>query len=197
MSTVVPLKPRTRKLADLLQLRLDLAGIKPAIWRRIVVPESITRARLHHVIQCVMGWHGGHLHEFEIAGERYGIPDPEFDWGDPPRSEQRIQLKTALAGMKSFKYLYDFGDHWEHRIKVEKRHPPDPILSACALCLTGANAAPPEDVGGAPGYADFLEAILDPDHPEHHAMRAWCGEDFEPGHFDLSAVNERLERLRV
>ena len=80
---------------------------------------------------------------------------------------------------------------------MEKRHPPDPILSACALCLTGANAAPPEDVGGAPGYADFLEAILDPDHPEHHAMRAWCGEDFEPGHFDLSAVNERLERLRV
>ena len=99
--------------------------------------------------------------------------------------------------MKSFKYLYDFGDHWEHRIKVEKRHPPDPILSACALCLTGANAAPPEDVGGAPGYADFLEAILDPDHPEHHAIRAWCGEDFEPGLFDLSAVNERLERLRV
>lgn len=197
MSTVVPLKPRTRKPADLLQLRIDLAGIKPAIWRRIVVPESITLGRLHHVIQCVMGWHGGHLHEFEIAGERYGIPDPEFDWGDPPRSEQRIQLKTALAGMKSFKYLYDFGDHWEHRIKVEKRHPPDPILSASALCLTGANAAPPEDVGGAAGYADFLEAILDPDHPEHHAMRAWCGEAFEPGRFDLSEVNERLERLKV
>ena len=102
MSTVVPLKPRTRKPADLLQLRIELAEIKPAIWRRIVVPESITLARLHHVIQCVMGWHGGHLHEFEIAGERYGIPDPEFDWGEPPRSEQRIQLKTALAGMRSF-----------------------------------------------------------------------------------------------
>ena len=97
MSTVVPLKPRTRKPADLLQLRIELAGIKPAIWRRIVVPESITLARLHHVIQGVMGWHGGHLHEFEIAGERYGIPDPEFDWGDPPRSEQRIQLKTAVT----------------------------------------------------------------------------------------------------
>ena len=52
-------------------------------------------------------------------------------------------------------------------------------------------------MGGAPGYTDFLEAILDPDHPEHQEMRAWCGEDFEPGHFDLSAVNERLERLKV
>jgi hypothetical protein len=181
MSTVVPLKPRTRKPADLLQLRIELAEIKPAIWRRIVVPESITLARLHHVIQCVMGWHGGHLHEFEIAGERYGIPDPEFDWGDPPRSEQRIQLKTALAGMKSFKYLYDFGDHWEHRIKVEKRHPPDPILSASALCLTGANAAPPEDVGGAPGYADFLEAILDPDHPNTTPCGRGAGRTSSPG----------------
>ena len=56
---------------------------------------------------------------------------------------------------------------------------------------------PPEDVGGAPGYADFLEAILDPNHPEHLAMREWCGEDFEPGCFDLSGVNERLERLKV
>ena len=164
MSTVVPLKPRTRKPADLLQLRIELSGIQPAIWRRIVVPESITLSRLHHVIQCIMGWSGGHLHEFEIAGERYGIPDPEFDWGDPPRSEQRIQRKTALVGMTSFTYLYDFGDHWEHRIKVEQRHPPDSILSASALCLAGANGAPPEDVGGAPGYAHFLKAILNPHH---------------------------------
>jgi len=28
-------------------------------------------------------------------------------------------------------------------------------------------------------------------------MRAWCGEAFEPGRFDLSEVNERLERLKV
>jgi len=83
MSTVVPLKPGTRKPADLLQLRIELTEVQPAIWRRIVVPESITLGRLHHVIQCVMGWRGGHLHEFEIAGERYGIPDPEFDCKPP------------------------------------------------------------------------------------------------------------------
>lgn len=99
--------------------------------------------------------------------------------------------------MRSFTYLYDFGDHWEHWIKVEKRHPPHPILPTSVLCLTGANAAPPEDVGSAPGYAEFLEAILNPDHPEHHTMREWCGEGFEPGRFDLSAVHESLERLKV
>ncbi|MBL8447874.1 MAG: hypothetical protein JNJ44_10730 [Zoogloeaceae bacterium] len=46
-------------------------------------------------LSSVMGWHGGHLHELEVAGERYGTPDPEFDWGNPPRSDWRIQLKTA------------------------------------------------------------------------------------------------------
>lgn len=80
---------------------------------------------------------------------------------------------------------------------MEKRHQPDPILSASALCLDGANATPPEDVGGAPGYADFLEAILDLNHREHHAMWAWCGQDFEFRPPDLSAVNESLEGLKV
>ena len=80
---------------------------------------------------------------------------------------------------------------------MEKHHPPDPILSASALSLAGTNATPPENVGSAPGYTDFLEAILDPDHPENLAMREWCGADFDPGHFDLSVVNKRLEKLKV
>lgn len=103
-----------------------------------------------------------------------------------------------MRGMKSFKCIYDCGDHWEHRIKVGKCHPPDPILSASALGLNGAKAAPPGEVGGAPGYTDVLEAIPDPGlPPQYQEMLAWCGEGFEPGRFDLSAVNDSLERLKV
>ena len=97
--------------------------------------------------------------------------------------------------MKSFKYIYDFGDHWEHRIKVEKRHPPDPILSASALCLTSANAAPPEDVGGAPGYADFLEAMADPEHEEHDRMLEWYGGKFDPDEAEIGRILDNFERL--
>ena len=112
MSPVVPLKqPRSKKIPDLLQLRIELAWIKPKIWRRIVVPESITLGNLHHVLQRAFNWGDYHLHEFDIDGERFGIPDPEFDW-EPVRSEKRIQLKSALRGLTSFKYIYDFGDHW-------------------------------------------------------------------------------------
>ena len=49
--------------------------------------------------------------------------------------------------------------NWQHRIKVEKALVPDPDMRR-PLCLGGQNACPPEDVGGVPGYADFLEAIV-------------------------------------
>lgn len=197
MSPVIPLmKPKGKKIPDLLQLRIELAWIKPKIWRRIVVPESITLGKLHHVLQLTFGWHDCHLHEFEIGGERFGTPDPDFDW-EPVRSEQRIQLKTALSGLLSFKYIYDFGDHWEHRIKVERKLLGDPELTHCAFCLGGANAAPPEDVGGAPGYADFVLTITDPNHPEYQQMREWYGDAFDPTRFDSSALNLAYQDFKI
>lgn len=85
----------------LLQLHIELTWIKPAIWRRVAVPERITLSKLHQVIQAVMGWSDTHLHEFEIAGESYGIPDP--DWGPPVVSEQRKTLTKVLYGAKAFR----------------------------------------------------------------------------------------------
>ena len=131
-------KAVTKTSGPLVQLKIELAGIKPAIWRRVVVPQKITLAKLHQVIQAAMGWTDSHLHEFEIAGCRFGTPDPEFDFGDPVVSEKRATLGAALEGRKTFRYVYDFGDDWEHKIKVEK------VLSADAcpvpLCIGGDNA---------------------------------------------------------
>ena len=31
-----------------------------------------------------------------------------------------------------------------------------------------------QDCGGASGYEEFLEAISNPDDPEHNAMAVWC-----------------------
>jgi hypothetical protein len=110
--------------------------------------------------------------------------------------EARKTLVKALCGKKTFDYLYDFGDSWDHRIKVEKRLP---AITAPQLpyCIEGANACPPEDVGGAPGYADFLEVMADPKHPEHDDMVAWHGEVFEPAAFDCARVNQWLESIKV
>lgn len=176
-------------------LHIELKWIKPAIWRRVAVPEKITLGKLHVVIQTAMGWEGGHMHEFEIAGENYGIPDPD-GWGPPVNPEARKTLVKALYGKKTFRYLYDFGDGWDHRIKVEK------VLPAIACpqvpyCVDGANACPPEDVGGEPGYADFLESMADPGHPEHDDMLAWPGSTFDPTVFDWERVNQWLKEIKV
>ena len=198
MGTVVAL-PKRRKAPtpDILQLKIELAWIKPVIWRRLIVPESITLAKLHQVFQTVMGWYDCHLHEFDFQGERYGIPDPDFGWGDQPLPEQRVRLKTALGGARSFRYTYDFGDDWEHKVKLERRLPYDPELARTAFCVAGANACPPEDVGSVPGYEDFVAAMADPNHPEHDEMLAWYGRPYDPAAFDTSDINLSLSNFRL
>ena len=94
-----------------------------------------------------------------------------------------------------FLYEYDFGDSWIHEILVEKILPPEP-KKRYPVCLKGKRACPPEDVGGPWGYADFLEAIRDPDHPEHEEYLEWAGEDFDPEAFDLDEVNRALRKMR-
>lgn len=187
---------RLRRPPSLLQLKIELAGIKPVIWRRIVVPSSITLGKLHLVIQAAMGWWGGHLHEFEIAGELYGQPGPDDPRGESVISEARVRLGARLAGTKSFRYLYDFGDGWNHRIKVERALPPLGEFPF-ALCVAGANACPPEDVGGAPGYADFVEAITQPNHPDHREFLDCYGGPFDPAKFDYEPACRRLDEIKL
>jgi len=186
---------RKKAASPLLQLKIELAGMKPLVWRRVIVPETITLARLHQVIQAAMGWEDYHLYEFEIAGEHYGIPDPDAPFGLPAVSETRAKLGACLRGVQSFRYVYDFGDDWEHKIKIEKVLPTD----ACAvpICIGGANACPPEDVGGRYGYADFLEAIADPAHPEHRDLLDWRGGTFDPKAFDPDVIDRRLQRIKL
>ena len=186
--------PRPKKPVPTLQLKIELTGIKPVIWRRVLVPETITLPKLHLVIQAAMGWMDCHLHEFEILGERYGEPDPDWDMGDGPISEARVKLSKSLQGMTSFRYIYDFGDHWQHKIKVEKVFADD-LGFALPLCVAGARACPPEDVGGEPGYSDFLEAVLNPLHEEHEQVLEWCGGDFDPEHFEESVANFRMRGI--
>lgn len=178
------------------QLRMELLGIKPAIWRRILVPGSLRLHKLHVVLLWTMGWAGGHLHEFVFGDDHYGEPDPHFDTPPSVQRDDRVTLAAALGTRKSFVYLYDFGDGWEHRVNVEKVLPPDPGLKL-PLCLGGANACPLDDVGGPPGYADFLEAIRNPRHEEHAAMLEWCGGAFDPAAFSVENVNDSLRTFKL
>src|SRR5690606_21070156 len=95
----------------------------PEVWRCILVPETITLAKLHVALQWTMGRTGGHLHEYEIARRRYGVPDPEWPEEIPLTDERRVRLSSFIeAGVRRFTYLYDFGDGWEHVRYRSQRH---------------------------------------------------------------------------
>jgi hypothetical protein len=178
------------------QLKIELRHIKPLVWRRILVPETVTLAKLHVILLRSMGWSGGHMHEYEIARLRYGQPDPDWPSSEPIYDERKYRLETFLeTGLRRFSYTYDFGDHWEHVIKVEDLVPPKPDAPQIE-CIGGANACPPDDVGGEPGYENFLAILGDPTHEEHAHMLRWIGGSFDSTYFDLAEVNERLLEIK-
>jgi hypothetical protein len=167
--------------------------VRPAVLRRVQVPGELSLAGLHAVVQVAMGWTDSHLHEFDVDGARYGLPDPDWDAGEVG-DEARVTLFRLLGQGDRAGYVYDFGDGWTHRLTVEKVLAPEPGVSY-PRCVSGRRACPPEDVGGPWGYDEFLAAMADPAHPEHEQYREWLGEPFDPAAFDLTEVNAALAEL--
>jgi hypothetical protein len=192
--------PAKRKRTDgpvpVYQIKVGLRGAKPPIWRRLEMPADISLARLHTVIQVAFGWDDSHLHVFETPYGRFGTADPELG----SRAEAPVTLEqVAPAVGRKLSYTYDFGDDWVHDIVVEK------VLdrggrSAAVRCTGGRRAAPPEDCGGIWGYAELVEVLRDPGHPEHAERLEWMGlddaADFEPSRFDADAVTRALAAVR-
>jgi len=182
------------------QLKFTLKGIRPPVWRRVLVSEDMNLLQLHDLIQAVFGWWDYHLHLFKIAGMEFvNTSDWEED-GDQYQDDSRAKLGDLIprfvpeGGM--FIYTYDMGDYWEHEILVEKILP-DSEKQKTPMLLAGRRSCPPEDVGGPWGYENFLEAIQDPEHPEHETFLEWIGVDFDPEAFDLEADSRSLaSRMR-
>jgi len=192
----VPMPERTSKPVQIYQIKVTLRKSQPPIWRRIRLRSDVTLAKLHRILQCAMGWEDAHLHQFVIRDEHYGMPDEDDLGPSETRDERKYKLSDVmLAEGSQFTYLYDFGDNWEHILVIESTLPPQEGVQYPS-CLAGGRACPPEDLGGLPGYENFLEAISDPAHPEHKDFSEWIGAPFDPDTFDVDEVNERLRAIR-
>jgi Plasmid pRiA4b ORF-3-like protein len=189
----------TKKIAssrDIYQIKVTLLGTKPPIWRRLLVPSSLTLARLHDVLQTAMGWAGGHMHEFRTADRHFGIPDPEDRSMGMPHVENECTVRLSKVlwrpGAKLI-YTYDFGDNWEHAVVLEKLLPaPLGLDLEYPICIDGRLACPPDDCGGIPGYYELIEALADPEHERHEEISEWISEDFDPQAFSVENVNRML-----
>jgi hypothetical protein len=182
--------------APVYQLKVGLRGAKPPIWRRLEVPADISLAQLHEAVQVAFDWDDSHMHVFETPSGDFGLADAELGH----RAEAPVTLEQVAPGVRSkIRYTYDFGDDWEHEILVEKVLDRDETASY-PRCTGGRRAAPPEDCGGVWGYADLVEVLADPAHPEHEDRLEWLGLDdaaeFDPADFDATAVNQALTRVR-
>jgi hypothetical protein len=192
-------QPKVAVKDSLHQLKITLAWTNPEIWRRVVVPSGTTLDIFHQIIQAAMGWHSCHLYQF-VAGKRpnlvyYGSSD--FAERGEMEDDSLVSIADLAPKARSkFRYEYDFGDSWIHEILTEKILPPDPSIKH-PVCLDGANACPPEDCGGVGGFYNMVEALQDPNHPEHDDFADWIDEGWNPEVFDLNGVNAKLRRIRV
>ena len=199
-----------------LQIKVALDLEKHHVWRRLVVPVNMTFYQLHRALQVAFNWKDYHLHEFIIYGEETADPSSnvlclnhpaynpkglkpivnlacdeqiiEDDSDMPVIRERGIRLSEYIPTF--MKYIYDFGDYWEHYIEVEKII--DDFDRNYPVCLGGEGIAPPEDVGGSHGFEEFLEIIADEEHPEHHEMINW-GKWQGYMDFDMKMVNKILQ----
>ncbi|GAA0999794.1 plasmid pRiA4b ORF-3 family protein [Subtercola frigoramans] len=177
------------------QLRADLVGSKPPIWRRLVIPGDFTMADVHDVMQEAFGWTNSHLHRFDL-GAAYSRDLPgivmqyEIDEGDGGILESTVTLDQLVSAPgDAFTYTYDFGDDWRHRIVVEKVEPievesPD---SQPASCLAARRNGPPEDIGGIHSFDELLAAAQEPSENQEE----WVREHLEHYGTDLLEQAER------
>jgi hypothetical protein len=179
---------------SIIEIKVALEYIEPAITRVLQVPSTIRLDRLHLIVQAAMGWTNSHLYMFEAGGATWGLPDPDFGGDDLPANKTTLAELIEDTGTRTIRYIYDFGDSWEHKLEIGNII--DPVPGDLYPRLTDISGrCPPEDVGGFPGYEQFLEATADPKHPEHAHLKDWYGGNFDPKIPDSD--EHRFEVLRL
>lgn len=178
---------------------IELGESNPLVWRRIVVPVNYTLYQLHLAIQGAFGWENCHLFQFcyknlsDAIG--YGVPDvldPDSEIFDAKSTKMSKVFKSIG---QQYIYIYDFGDHWVHRLTFEKIE----AKEMGPYCIEGGGACPPEDVGGLRGYQEMLEAFEKPASKISREYRQWMGlvdkVEWDPEFFNIREVNKRLALL--
>lgn len=183
------------KTHSVFQFKITLQDVAQPIWRQIQINDQCTFWDLHVAIQDAMGWTDSHLHEFTVVNpttskkEHIGIPDDEgFATPYPLLACWDVKVKEYVLAKsnKKFSYLYDFGDSWVHVIEFEGEY--EEQSGKYPKCLAGERACPPEDVGGAPGFENFLSIIKNAKRKERQGLLEWVGGKYDPEKFDYKKV---------
>lgn len=187
---------------DLYQLKIQLQINGHNIWRRVLVPSTYSFRHLHHIIQTVFDWQNNHLHEFTVT--RPDKKSLQIVMDDHPDlldsinfdlfeavQERFVALEGAFPIYDKVSYVYDFGDHWEHSITLEKVIKSDVFE---ATYINGEGERPPEDVGGSWGFEEYIRIMADENDPMHHDMKIWV-EEQKDRRLTAKQINNRLDSV--
>ena len=192
-------------------IRVSLRGISPVIWRKFECPSNITLRHLTEYILSVMDWMGYHLNHIAV-GDVFYEPYYQRDAGmeDMGWTEHRNQEDYTIADIlnekgKTVRFEYDFGDSWEHDIRLSaideyKKGEPREIVFK-----SGKRACPPEDCGGIWGYQNLLKIYekkvsgkrLTKEERGHLEWYQMMDDDFDPDYFDIDETKSFTEDFNV
>lgn len=191
------------------QLRIDIVGAKPPIWRRVLVPEEMTFEDLHEVIQTAFEWDTAHLYQFNVGNIVLTDFEAEKLLGDTSDFYFASQVKKDMAKVKlnqlvsegdKFNYIYDYGDSWEHKIVVEEVLDSDPSIPFYPYCTKGKRTAPFEDFGGIERFDDFVASFKkNANRKSVQDVLEWYmneeSKKFDPEYLDIDEINEAFEMM--
>jgi len=197
-------------------LRFTLRDIKPSIWRKVEVPSNITLRHLSELIISVMGWSGYHLNHFRVKEDFYEpFYQRDFDMEamdfmplDHHNQEDYTIDDILNEKGKTIEFEYDFGDSWEHVIRLSSIDDYAEGEKKEIQFLGGKRACPPEDCGGIWGYEDLCAIVAkkathkrlsrdERERLEWYSPAPEDGEYYDPENFDPSVGEIIVKRFNL
>ena len=159
---------------------LALVGM-PKTWRALIIPNNYTFSDLHMSVQSAMRWSNAHLYEFKLYNKENNnnvtISEPdEFFKPNSSFMDSRMTRLSEVFSESIFytKYIYDFGDYWEHWLKIIEI--PDIVeYTQLPACCSGNGICPPENIGGVDEYL----------------FQRTCSKNTNNSHIDLTCFDEQ------
>ena len=168
-------------------ISITLDGVTPKVSRIVAVPVGIHLDMLHLVIQAAMGWSNTHLWLLRARGCTWGVPDPDFGYGDGPSDAGRTTLLDMIE------YVHDFGDHWSHMIKIVnnawRARRRLPVADRRGRPLSDRGQWRPSRVHG------FARGAARPGPSTPHEALDWPGPDFDPTAVDRTKLEQDVADL--
>ncbi|BDR57993.1 plasmid pRiA4b ORF-3 family protein [Xylocopilactobacillus apicola] len=172
----------------LYQMRAELLGFEPKIWRTFTINGEKTLAQLGYTLIAMFKMKSSHLFEFmqEIedakAGKtklRYTLQEDEYPdlMDDICLDVFTWKLHNCLDEKRDhLLFRYDLGCDWEILVTVEEASYEEMSIRGLPRLKDGAGYGIIEDIGGVGGLAEYYQVYQNGPAEERESYRRWLGE---------------------